>query len=207
MECNAELIPDDADRITYLIEQSFTYELPFGRGHSHLNSGIAAVALGGWKLSGVISVVSGTPFTVTANGNSLNTPGTTQTASLSKPFHVTHGIGTSSHWFDPTSFSQPAGCTTPYPNCDATVGLGNTGRNQFRGPGYIQDNASLFKSFAIYREAALEARLDAFQLSNTPQFSNPNVKKALGRDWLAQTEEIPKSEKAPAKPAAAAGAS
>jgi cytochrome c oxidase subunit 1 len=39
------------------------------------------------------------------------------------------------------------------------------------------------------------------------EFANPDVKKALGRDWLRQTEEIPKSEKAPAKPAAAAGAS
>ena len=165
--------PNDFDR-KFNFEQSFTYELPFGRGHSHLNSGIAAVALGGWKLSGVISIVSGTPFTVTANGSSLNTPGTTQTANLTKPFHVLHGVGTGTHWFDPTSFSQPAGCTTPYPNCDATVGLGNTGRNKFRGPGYIQNNASLFKSFAIYRETSIEARLDAFQLSNTPQFSNPN---------------------------------
>jgi hypothetical protein len=51
------------------------------------------------------------------------------------------------------------------------VGLGNTGRNQFRGPGYIQDNFSLFKSFNLYREAALETRIDAFQLSNTPQFA------------------------------------
>jgi len=165
--------PNDFDR-KFNFEQSFTYELPFGRGHSHLNSGIAAVVLGGWKLSGVISIVSGTPFTVTANGSSLNTPGTTQTANLTKPFHVLHGVGTGTHWFDPTSFSQPAGCTTPYPNCDATVGLGNTGRNKFRGPGYIQNNASLFKSFAIYRETSIEARLDAFQLSNTPQFSNPN---------------------------------
>jgi hypothetical protein len=54
------------------------------------------------------------------------------------------------------------------------VGLGNTGRNQFRGPGYIQDNLSLFKSFNIFREAALETRVEAFQLSNTPQFANPN---------------------------------
>jgi hypothetical protein len=31
----------------------------------------------------------------------------------------------------------------------------------------------LFKSFTLYREAALETRIDAFQLSNTPQFANP----------------------------------
>jgi len=50
---------------------------------------------------------------------------------------------------------------------------GNTGRNQFRGPGYIQDNVSLFKSFSLWREASLETRIDAFQLSNTPQFDKP----------------------------------
>jgi len=39
------------------------------------------------------------------------------------------------------------------------------------------------------------------------EYANPEVKKALGRDWIGQTEEFPKSETAPAKPAAAAGAS
>jgi len=39
------------------------------------------------------------------------------------------------------------------------------------------------------------------------EFANPEVKKALGRDWIGQAEELPKTEKAPAKPAAAAGAS
>jgi cytochrome c oxidase subunit 1 len=38
------------------------------------------------------------------------------------------------------------------------------------------------------------------------EYANPAVKKALGRDWLSQTEEIPKSETAPTKTAAAAGA-
>lgn len=166
--------PNDFDRLLNY-EQSFTYELPFGRGHSHLNTGVAAFALGGWKLSGIISVVSGLPFTVSANGGALATPGTSQDASLSGPYRVLHGIGTNSHWFDPASFTQPAGCSVPYPNCTAqNVDLGNTRRNQFRGPGYVQNNLSVFKSFNIYREAALETRIEAFQLTNTPQFNNPN---------------------------------
>jgi hypothetical protein len=165
--------PNDYDRLLNY-EQSFIYELPFGRGHSHLSSGVAAFALGGWKLSGIISVVSGIPFTVTANGGTLNTPGTTQTASLTGTYRVLHGIGSSNKWFDTTAFSQPAGCTAT-PCTPQNVGLGNTGRNQFRGPGYIQDNLSIFKSFPIFREAAVETRLDAFQLSNTPQFANPNT--------------------------------
>jgi len=66
----------------------------------------------------------------------------------------------------------PAGCTGQSP-CTNPV-LGNTSRNQFRGPGYIQDNVSLFKKFTVFRELALETRIDAFQLSNTPQFANTN---------------------------------
>jgi len=162
--------PNDYDR-RLNFEQTFTYGLPFGHGHNIFNSGVGDAVLGGWKFSGIISIVSGLPFTVSANGGTLNTPGTAQTANLNKPFHVLHKIGSGNQWFDPTSFSQPSGCTsTPCTN----PGLGNTGRNQFRGPGYIQDNISLFKRFTLFREMALETRVDAFQLSNTPQFGNPN---------------------------------
>ena len=154
--------PADYDRrLNY--EQSFTYELPLGRGHRFFSSGPAELVLGGWKASGIVSVVSGLPFLVNANSGSLNTPGTAQTANLTGPFRVLHGIGATNKWFDTSNFSQPTG-----------VAVGNTGRNQFYGPGYIQDNLSIFKSFPIFREASLETRVDAFQLSNTPQFGNPN---------------------------------
>jgi Carboxypeptidase regulatory-like domain len=162
--------PLDFDR-TSNFEQSFTYDLPFGRGHSMMSSGIGNVFLGGWKISGIISVVSGTPFTVATNGSNLNTPGTTQTGQLTGAYHVIHAVGSSAHWFDPTQFTTPTGCPA---TCTAqNVGLGNTGRNQFRGPGYIQNNFSLFKNFNLYRETSMETRIEAFQLTNSPQFANP----------------------------------
>jgi hypothetical protein len=164
--------PTDFDR-KFNYEQSFTYELPFGHGHQILNSGVGDAILGGWKISGIISAVSGMPFTVTASGGTLNTPGTTQTSTLTGHFHKLGRIGPSSPWFDPTVFSQPTGCTGQSP-C-SNPGLGNTSRNQFRGPGYIQDNASIFKRFTVYRETGLEIRVDMFQLSNTPQFGQPNA--------------------------------
>ena len=113
--------PTDFDR-TLNYEQSFTYELPVGRGHTLLNSGIGAVVLGGWKASGIISVVSGLPFSVNANGGTLNTPGTAQTASLIAPYRVTHGIGASTHWFDITAFGQPTGCPVTVPATPCTPG-------------------------------------------------------------------------------------
>jgi hypothetical protein len=167
--------PLDFDR-TLNYEQSFTYELPFGRGHNILSSGVGAVVLGGWRLSGIVSVVSGLPFTVQTNGSNLSTPGTAQTGNLTGTYHVTHAVGANAHWFDQSAFSTPSGCPTSTPTnpvlcTPQNVGVGNTGRNEFRGPGYIQNNFSLFKSFNLYREAALETRIEAFQLSNTPQFA------------------------------------
>jgi hypothetical protein len=167
--------PLDFDR-TLNFEQSFTYELPFGRGHNMMSSGVGAVVLGGWRVSGIVSVLSGLPFTVATSGANLNTVGTTQTGQLTGAYRVTHAVGTAAsvHWFDPTAFGTPTGCPPNPTICTAdNVGLGNTGRNQFRGPGYIQNNFSLFKTFSIYRESALETRIEAFQLSNTPQFANP----------------------------------
>jgi hypothetical protein len=142
------------------------------------NAGIGNVVLGGWQVAGIISVVSGLPFTVQTNGSNLNTPGTAQTGQLTGAYHVTHAVGSNAHWFDPSAFATPSGCPTSTPTnpvvcTPQNVGLGNTGRNAFRGPGYIQDNFSLFKSFNIYREASLVTRLDATQLSNTPQFGLP----------------------------------
>jgi hypothetical protein len=163
--------PADFDR-KYNFENTFTYALPFGKGHRLMNSTVGDAVLGGWRLSGIISALSGLPFSVTASGGTLNTPGTNQTAALTGSFHKLGGIGSSSPWFDPTVFSQPSGCAGQSP-C-TKPGLGNTGRNQFRGPGYVQDNISIFKKFTIYRETGLEVRLDTFQLSNTPQFGLPN---------------------------------
>lgn len=163
--------PADYDRAKNF-EQTFTWELPMGRGHRIFNTGLADRALGGWKLTGIVSAVSGKPFTVTASSTTLSTPGTTQTASISGSLKVLHNIGSGKQWFDTSNFSQPTGCTTS--PC-TSPGLGNTGRNQFRGPGYIQDNVSISKRFLMVRNVNLETRLDVVQLSNTPQFENPTV--------------------------------
>jgi Carboxypeptidase regulatory-like domain len=166
--------PNDYDhRLNF--EESLNYVLPFGPGKRWLNSGIASSLLGGWQLSAIVSLYSGLPFNVTANNGTLNVPsgGQTQMANLVAPFHALHGIGPSNNWFDPASFAQPAGCkAVPCPAAYGSV-LGNVGRNAYYGPGYIQDNLSVFKTFAIWENVSLQTRADAFQLSNSPQFASP----------------------------------
>jgi hypothetical protein len=164
----------DFDR-TRNYEQTITYELPAGHGHKYFNSGITQYALGGWRVSAILSAVSGLPFTITTTSA---TSGTAQTVNQTGPYQVTHAVAGGTNpavaWFNPASFAAPAACT-PYSAANPVAcTLGNTQRNQFRGPGYFSDNLSLFKSFPIYRESSLEARFDAFNLTNTPEFGLPN---------------------------------
>ena len=165
----------DFDR-TNNLSTTLSYELPAGKGHKYLNSGIGAYTLGGWKLSAIMQGVSGLPFSVTAN-SAVSGAGVTQTANQTAPFRVSHShtsvIGTGSPtWFDPTSFAAPScalySATNPVP-----CALGTSGRNQFRGPGYFSDNLSIFKTFPIHEKWQLDARFDAFNLTNTPAFANP----------------------------------
>ena len=109
--------------------------------------------------------MTGTPLTISASGTALNTPGNNQTADQVKPVSILHGINIGSPWFDPTSFTQPT----------APGVFGNSGRNIFDGPGFYNLDASLFKVISIRERYKLEIRGEAFSLTNTPQFSNPNT--------------------------------
>lgn len=163
-------------------DEAITYELPFGKGHKWINNNSAAnLVIGGWKISAVISEVSGQPFSVTA---SSVTSGTTQTANFTGPFTVTHGVTNpvgngSPTWFNTSAFSAPAPCPT-YAIGNAPCALGTSHRNEFRGPAYFSDNVSLFKSIPIYRASNLEARFDAFNMTNTPAFANPTNSSTSG---------------------------
>ncbi len=162
----------DFDR-TLNYEQTITYELPAGRNHRFLNSGIGSYVLGGWRTSAVISALSGLPFTITT---SSVTSGTTQTANQVGTYQVNHSVTGAGNtpWFNPASFTTPPTCVAYSPTNPVACAVGNTQRNQFRGPGYFSDNLSLFKDFPLFRESQLEARFDAFNLTNTPAFGLPN---------------------------------
>ena len=155
-------------------EQTVTYELPAGKGHRYFNSGPTSYVLGGWKVSAVVSALSGLPFTITASSSA--TVGTTQTVNQIGPYQVTHNVNHAGSvaWFNTASFAAPAACAPYTPTNPVPCALGNTGRNQFRGPGYFSDNVSLFKSFPILDKVNLETRVDAFNMTNTPAFGVPS---------------------------------
>jgi hypothetical protein len=140
---------------------ALVYELPYKSTGS--GNRAAHIVLGDWQVNGLFSAFSGTPFTITANGGEVNMPGSTQTANITGDYKVLDEHGNAGTYFDTSAFSQPRGVT-----------FGNTGRNQFRGPGAWNVDFSLFRSFPIGRtERRAEFRAEFFNLFNHPNWGNP----------------------------------
>jgi hypothetical protein len=146
------------------LQMGFVYQLPWQNDGSGYGN-VAKAILGDWQLNGVFGAFSGTPFSVTASGTSLNTPGITQTADFSGgDLNILGNIGSAGKWFDTTQFSQPTGVT-----------IGNSGRNQFRGPGGWTLDMSLFRSIPVGGHRRLELRVEAGNILNHPVFGNPTT--------------------------------
>jgi Carboxypeptidase regulatory-like domain/TonB dependent receptor-like, beta-barrel len=142
---------------------SSTYELPFGHGKSMLNRGGAwNVFFGGWQLSGILTLRSGIPFTVTTSGGITNAGG------ADRPNRIADGTLSSSQrsidrWFDLTAFQVQQQYT-----------YGNSGRNILFGPGLRNIDFSIGKSFPIGEVRRLQFRAESFNLTNTPAFNQPS---------------------------------
>ena len=146
----------------HMLQAGYVLELPFGKGKPFASSGFAARLLGNWQLNGLFSAFTGTPFTVTASGASLNAPGNSQTADQVAPVVKLSGIGPGAPYYDPASFVPVT-----------TARFGNTGRNILRAPGAVNTDLSVYRGFKFRERFNLEFRAEAFNLTNTPHFSAP----------------------------------
>lgn len=145
---------------THNLQMGFVYQLPWQGGQGY-NNPLKAI-ISDWQLSGVFAAFSGRPFTVTASGAVVNTPSNMQTADLVGSINKTGAIGASGTFYDPSAWAQPQG-----------VRFGNTGRNQFRGPGGVNLDMGIFRSFPLGGTRRVELRFQAANITNTPKFGLP----------------------------------
>jgi len=147
-----------------IFQLAYVYELPFGKGKSMAsNGGVAQAVLSGWQTSGIFSAISGQPFSVTSSA-ALNAVGQTETPNQVGAIRKLGGIGSGSPFYDPSAFADPA--TNTY---------GTVGRNTLMGPGSVNMDFSLFRTFKFTERFDLQFRVDAANLFNSPHFYNPGV--------------------------------
>jgi hypothetical protein len=158
------------------INSNWVYELPFGRGRSFgstSNKFVEAV-LGGWGVSGIFHWTSGLPFSM-ASGAGWSTNwqlegAAVQTRPTPKVGVYRDANGNPNMFKDPASIGATANCPAggcyfrfPYP--------GESGqRNNLRGPGYLELDGGLFKSWKVTEQQNLKFAWEVFNATNTPRF-------------------------------------
>ncbi len=164
-------VPGNPDKGLSIIDQThnFTasalYQLPFGAGKQFAGNagGVVNGLIGGWQVNVISHIASGYPLGFSTSANNSGT------AIGNRPDRICNGQ--LSNWsvnefFNTSCFVDPA-----------PGQLGNSARTPLFGPGFVNFDGSLFKSFPLgFREGArLEFRTEVFNIFNHPQFALPGT--------------------------------
>jgi hypothetical protein len=138
---------------------SFLWELPGP------TAGAAKWILGGWQTNGILTIQSGSPFTVVSGQDRALSGTGTQRPDLVGDPHLDPGRSRQeliAQYFDASAFALPA-----------LGSYGNSGRNTLIGPGRWNLDFALFKSFRLRESVGLQFRWEMFNALNHANLANP----------------------------------
>ena len=158
---------------------AITYELPFGKGKAFGNSVNYAtnMLIGGWSFNAVSTMQTGYPLQIYMNNNINSVFGNARTrpnATGISP-EVSGSFGQRlDGWINKAAFADAPIAT--FGNVSRTISM--------RGPGQVNWDISVFKTFQIYESFKAQFRAEALNAMNTPLFRGPNT--ALGNAQFGQ---------------------
>jgi Carboxypeptidase regulatory-like domain len=158
--------PSDYDRANRFVD-SLVWNVPdAGRG---LHSRFASAILRDWQTSAIVTLQSGSPFSIMSTDDPVASGGTTTaTADVTGPVQLSSSRSRGAQiaeYFNVNSVTQAAPGT-----------FGTLGRNSLVGPGYANTDLELSRSFplAFLGEAGrLAFRAEFFNIFNRPNLANP----------------------------------
>ena len=156
----------DPTDVRHRLVISGVYELPFGADKPWLKNGLASHILGGWQVNTVATFQSGLPLVVRgANNFTADRPNYLGTGALDEP--------TAERWFNTDAFVNPPNFT-----------FGNTPRtlSDVRTPGVFNIDLSLLKQITLRGRMKLQARAEAFNVTNRVNLGIPNTTFQPGAD-------------------------
>jgi len=147
---------------------SYTWDLPFrGNGQEWYKR-----AFGGWQLNGIVTLMSGTPFTV-FDSNDVSAQGSAPEItgfSAQRPDLVgnpNNGPHTVNAWLNASAFQQ----LDPIANAGQ---FGTEGRNVAIGPGYMDWDFGVLKNIKVAESMSVQFRAELFNILNHPNFRLPD---------------------------------
>jgi hypothetical protein len=157
---------------THVFVVAANADLPFGKGRKWMSdaSGATEALVGGWQVNTNITIQSGLPFNISYRDRGADGDTGPDRPDLIGDAQMGSGDGLTSPYFnvtpigsDGSAFGRPAAGT-----------FGNLPRNEFRGPGFWNVDASLFKRFKVKDDMALEFRVEAQNVFNHVNLNNPD---------------------------------
>ena len=165
---------------------NYSYSLPIGSGKFLFGSAGPWInrIVGGWQLTGVWKVTSGTPFSVSYNSSIPGQPSGRADLVAGAPLYPsTKNVH---NWFNSGFINGKAVCgTTSAAGCVSGMAAafaavpnfnyryGNSQRNMVFGPGFSEWDAGIFKNTKITERVNFQFRAEAFDVLNRANFGNP----------------------------------
>jgi hypothetical protein len=160
------LAPEKRLSIQHLPHRFFTaavWDLPLGKGRRWLSGGGISHILGDWQISPILELQKGLPVTPSVNGNPANTTGGQRPNRL-RDGNLPRSERSPDRWFDPSAFAVPAPFT-----------FGNSAANVLYGPGLVNLDLTVARTFRVTEKISLDFRSEFFNLFNDAHFSFPNT--------------------------------
>jgi hypothetical protein len=152
--------------LTHNFVATYRYELPLENVWRH-----AKFLTRGWAISGITRASTGFPVTLAIHGdNSLegSIPNGVNNHSLDRPDYTPGDLR-----FNPNARNGQEYFNTSLFTANALGTPGSASRRSFYGPGSLNIDMALLRSFALTEKTALQFRLETFNTFNHAQFFGP----------------------------------
>ncbi len=142
------------------------WDLPFGKGRKWLDSGFVRHIVGGWQISPIFEAQEGLFVTPGVTNNPANTTGGQRPDRIGDPT-LPRNQRTPERWYDVSAFDW----TTPA----VDTRFGNSATNIIQGPGLVNLDLMVGRTFNINERVNLAFRVETFNLTNEAHFNFPNT--------------------------------
>lgn len=164
-----------SDIPTHRWNTNFIYELPFGKGRRFASgvSRLTNLLVGGWEISGVLSLQTGMFLTPLWTGDDpvgiaytdSDTPASvTLRPDILRNANLPSGQQTVDRWFDTTAFAPPQAGR-----------FGTSGKGVIKGPGVNVWHVGFHKDFFFSERMRLRWEMTANNFFNHPNWQNPGL--------------------------------
>lgn len=161
----AERASADFD-LRHRLVASYIWDVPFGRGRRFGGDAhpFVRAVLGGWQISGIITLQTGLPVTPSLAASRSLTGTTRDRPNVTGVDPIVRDSADRTVYLDPAAYSLPPLGT-----------FGDAGRNSVRGPGLSSTDLGFSKEFRLKEKARVQLRAELFNAFNQPQLGQPEA--------------------------------